>query len=170
MPFFIKRLKQVNEWTDKHGVVRTNTKALNFKRDELVEIIANAPSRIFEVTTSHADQVLRRGTGYQEVYDDIISEGRKLAESLEATADSGEEQADIAFTISDAQPVASGPEGARSDTVPAAGSEAVVERSGSPVQGGTPAAPNTVKGRGGKRRVQKLSDGASTLKRPAGKS
>lgn len=132
MPFFIR--KQVkNVLISNDGEDSTSERVFAHNDSELAHILATDPSRVFEVTESHANEVLRASKYYQEVSDAFIAEARQLADAAEAAGDGVQEQED-GPGAEDGPEFAGWPERAGDDgALPAAGEPApatVREQSG----------------------------------------
>lgn len=93
MPYFIrKQVKNVLISNEDEDYIDERVFAHN--DSELSHILATDPSRVFEVTESHANAVLRASKYYQEVSDVFIAEARQLADAAEAAGDGVQEQED----------------------------------------------------------------------------
>ena len=82
MAYFIARRQVQDVITTKSGAT-TIIRHRPWKRDELKAVLLENPSVIFEVTESHANNVLRPQAHYQEVFAETLAE---LKAEIEAEA------------------------------------------------------------------------------------
>ncbi len=77
MPKFIAFNTVTTEKLNEDGELVTITSQHRWRRDKLIELLRTEPHRFFEVPESHAENVIRRQSTYQEVFEDVIEEANK---------------------------------------------------------------------------------------------